>query len=410
MNSNGERKREFLAYLIQHGGKKGTGLKWIEIAEMFNMNPNTADPIRRAKQVKERWQQFLGSKRGIEFKKATFGKDGSIDYLTMGRAQEPDEIPDTSDLELKFVTQTPNGGAYVRHEKPKQKRLSRKDIEEVIQETAITPIKGKEWKEKKKTGYSQVLSLGDVHIGMATDDSIFELQWNKKQLFKRADKFLGYVDPNAKELILIFGGDIADGLKGMTNRGGHNLPQNLNDKEQLRVSKDFILYLLDNINSITDAKVKVYFIANSNHPGIIDLATGEIVKAIAPDRYGGQVDFHIEESFFGNFKVNGKHFIYTHGYDEQYMKRGMPRFLRPKDVELVEKYMDHKNIKRAFLFRFDQHQSSQIVYNKFIDIMTPAFSNPSSWVSLNFSANYKGGFVNAEISENGEMKYKLVEF
>lgn len=401
-------------HLLSKGGFDPETDSWVELADRFGIaqhHPDTTEGrIKKGNAALQRWRRFLGTERGLELKKVLIDKDGNIANLKIGRAEEPRDIPDTSGLELKFVTTTPGGGAFVRHEKVSEKKLTRDDIREVLQETAISPNKGKEWKPTKKKGFTQILSLGDIHIGMANDGNIFNLKWNKKILFKRADKFLKSINSEASEVVFVFGGDMADGLKGMTNRGGHKLPQNMNDKEQLRASKDFVLYLFDNAVKATKAKVRAYFVTNSNHPGIIDLATAEIVAAVAPDRYKGQVDFNIEESFFGHFKVNGNDIIFTHGYDEELMKRGMPRFLRPQDIELIEKYMDHKNIKRAFLFRYDQHQSSHIVYNKFIDIMTPAFSNPSSWVTMNFSANYKGGFVSAKISGKGEMSYELIEF
>lgn len=405
---------DLIKYLLSKGGfDKGTD-SWIELSKRFNVAPHHPDTPegwrRRANAALKRWKRFLGTERGLELKKALIDKDGNVVNFRIGRAEEPKELPDTTGLELKFVTTTPGGGAFVRHEKPAQKRLSADDIREIVKEVSDVPISKKEWKPKALKGYSQILSLGDVHIGMAAEDNIFNLKWNRKILFKRADKLLEQIDEKAKEVVFVFGGDMADGLKGMTNRGGHKLPQNMSDKEQLRTSKDFVLYLFDNAVRITKAGIKAYFVTNSNHPGIIDFATAEIVGAVVPNRYKGQVQFNVEESFFGHFRVNNTDHIFTHGYDEDKMLRGMPRFLRPKDIELVEKYMDHKNIKRAYLWRYDQHQSSKVVYSKFIDIMTPAFSNPSSWVALNFAADYKGGFVSAEISESGEMKYRLIEF
>lgn len=395
--------------LAMHGGNRaalleGLGFKgntWGDVARVYGIHTGNA--------ARKRWKSFLGSNRGLELK--AVNSDGTI---KMGRKPLTDELPPTDGLELKFITKNiTTGGGYVRYEPPKKdadKLLTKEDIAQVLKDASTRPAKVKDWSRKPTTGKIQVLKVSDAHVGMAAEDNIFDLGWNTGLLFERSDVLLTKVDPDASEIVLIFGGDIADGQNGYTTRGGHKLPQNMKSREQLTWSKDWVLYLLDGITSQTSAKVRVIFVANSNHGGgVLYFATGSIVAAVAPYRYDGQVEFLIQEAFIESHEVGGFSILVTHGYDEQYMKRGWPRFLQKAQMDFIETFIRYRGVKNPVLVRGDQHQYHSIPYPNFHDLMVPAFSNPSSWVSMNFAAIYKGGFVDCEIVD-GEISFKLVSF
>lgn len=297
--------------------------------------------------------------------------------------------------------------------------LKAEDIDEVCQKYAQKSAKRliRQNSGESHSG-TQIIALGDVHIGMANEDNIFNLKWNKEELFKRADILIGQVDPGASDIWLIFGGDICDGQQGKTTRGlkglsSHTLPQNLSDKGQIDLACEFITYILDGVVDATNADVGCTFISNSNHGGILDYAVGKVMEAACASRYDGQVNWELQTEFMFNYYCRPFGILVTHGYDEEHMNKGWSRFLSKDNEQLIERFINTNRltteVKSNILLRFDQHQSTDIRYNGFRDIVCPAFSNPSSWVSLNFGSDYKGGFMKIAVKETS-ISTELIEF
>lgn len=393
---------ELLKYLLENTGKP-RGITWIELAQKFEIAPEKSDKG-RGQAAFDIWRRFLGTKRGLELKYVTLDKNGEVAFKRIGRAEEPKTLPDTEGLELKFMTKTPNGGAFVRYEPPKL-GMSNEDIKNLIKsfiETPIIPIK--EWKREK--GKEKILyTIGDVHVGMDSKDNIFGLDWNKEKLMERADVFLSHVED--AETMIVFGGDITDGLDGFTTRKRHKLPQNLNNKEQLEVAKDFVLKIIDGVSQKTNCKIKVTWCSNSNHGGILDFAIGVILKEIAP-RWGGQVSIVNQEKFIDAYEFFGTPILITHGYDEEYMPKGFGRYLGNSEINFVEKIIEHHNISKPILLRFDQHVWHSARQVRFTDILCPSFSSQSSWVSINFASDYQGGFMKLRMGDG--MTPKIIDF
>lgn len=399
-----------IRHLLANGGKDGVDETWYELAVKFEIGTeNEGKPNGkrlRSQAAKQRWLAFLGTNRGLEMKSATFGKDGEISGFKMGRSMEPKEIPSTEGMVPKFITTTPNGGAFVRYENEKGE-LTRESILELIR--GIPKKKHKHKQDFKQTaGPVEIYGIGDAHIGMSAEDNIFGLSWNREELFGRIPKLLDNVGQDAGKIYLVLGGDISDGMNESTSRGKHRLPQNLDDKGQLRTAVEFSLKIVDGITSQVECPVEVIFLCNSNHPGILDFAAGMVLQSVAESRWAGQVAVKLQEEFIASHEIAGRSFIMTHGYDSKHMKNGWPRFLAAQHEQFVERFIEHTGAEKPVLLRFDRHVYHDISLGKFRDILCPAWSNPSSWIQINFGANKKGGFIKITIDD--QLLVNLIEF
>ena len=122
-----------IQFLLSEGGFDKDRHHWPTLAEQFDIVTGEA--------AFGRWKRFLGSDRGLEFKKSTLDKNGNVVSTTIGRAAEPKDIPEGG--EVVFVTSTPNGGAFVRREFKKQGKPpitdeEREAIEKMVSERPIT--------------------------------------------------------------------------------------------------------------------------------------------------------------------------------------------------------------------------------------------------------------------------------
>lgn len=130
--------------MLNEGGFNESIHHWPTLAEQFDIKSLVHDtPRAHGKVAQNKWRNFLGTARGLEFKKANVNpKTGEVVSVTMGRAMEPREIPDIEGSTIKFITTTPNGGAFVRREfkdsgHPPITDQQRQDIERKISELPI---------------------------------------------------------------------------------------------------------------------------------------------------------------------------------------------------------------------------------------------------------------------------------
>lgn len=129
-----------IEYLLSVGGFNPEVDSWPELAERFGISPENPSPRSRGKAAQGRWRRFLGSKRGLEFKKASFDEDGNMVSYTIGRDAGPEKLPLTDGMEVKFITKNlMTGGGWARYEPSKEQsspinEKHRADIERLSSE------------------------------------------------------------------------------------------------------------------------------------------------------------------------------------------------------------------------------------------------------------------------------------
>lgn len=256
------------------------------------------------------------------------------------------------------------------------------------------------------------LVFSDVHIAMDVNgngDPLYDGKWDREELFRRLDCMIQHTKTYQKSNLLVISnlGDYMDGLGGETTRKGHELPQNMNDKEAFDLGIEFSLKLID---SLVDeyAEIKYNFLVEDNHSGVFSYFVSQAVKGILEVRYPNRVSVKTQKKFIDHFKI-GKHTIVeTHGKDSVSLKFGFRPHLDDKQAKKIDHYLKENGLYDGNFIEFskgDSHLSllDESTSTDFHYYNYPAFSPPSSWVKSNFS-NTKSGFKFFNIKKNENIK------
>lgn len=358
---------------------------------------------------KEKFLQFLSS--------IGFTSIHDTDYTWVGLSEQFDTPPSTlrgwakeylnNNKEKKVVVKSwemlTKDGVVTLHSY-KHERDFLKEIEEIV--SNIDPLKIEKITTIEEKDYSDISTayvfIGDVHIGMEIENSLFGYEWNEKVLFDRGKKVIEEAFRLKREGVhkigLVIGGDVVDGQDGQTTRKRHELPQNMSNREQIDVAVRFISSLVASL--LQWFKVDVHFICNSNHGGILEYAIARITQQMFKEACN---EFIVTTDFI--HVIQDTPFLVTHGYDEKMMNKGFSRFLTEPQKALIKKKAKAEQISKPVVVRFDLHQYHDVLYDDLRDILVPSFAPPSSYISYNFGADYPGGFI---ISVGN--LFRLIEF
>lgn len=232
----------------------------------------------------------------------------------------------------------------------------------------------------------------DVHIGMDVNKDGFSLYdglWNEEQIFKRLEIFVNEIIKNKKSNTLFLNdlADFLDGWDGETTRGGHKLPQNMDNQKAFDVALLFKIRLVDNLFLYYD-KIKFVNICNDNHAGSFGYIVNSAFKTYIELKYPNNIEVINQRKFIDHYIINNRCFILTHGKDEKSLKFGFKPKLDPVQIEKIKNYIDEyklHNYKIEFSkgdshqLLFDHTSSTAFEYQNF-----GAFSPPSDWVKTNF--------------------------
>jgi hypothetical protein len=189
-------------------------------------------------------------------------------------------------------------------------------------------------------------------------------------------------------------GDRMDGMNAQTTRGGHKLPQNMNDKEAFEAvisgEKKFYDVLFTN-----DYASQYHVISNacSNHGGVFDYIVSRALEIYINAKYP-TVNTLIQERFIDHIEY-GKHvFLLTHGKDTEDMKHGLPLHLNDKTENYINKYLMYNKIdtsnKYVSVVKGDLHKNtSELTYGFRYRNVLSLFGG-SKWISTNFGPTKPG--------------------
>lgn len=142
-------------------------------------------------------------------------------------------------------------------------------LDEIIQKY-ITPIKTGNKVEVKNTDFFDRLVYTDVHVAMNVQgkdgDPLYDGKWDKEEVLSRLNTMITHVKTfkTSNTLIIDDLGDMMDGMGGQTTRKGHELPQNMNDKEAFDLALQFKISLVDSLIEDFDTII-CNNITNDNH-------------------------------------------------------------------------------------------------------------------------------------------------
>ena len=246
----------------------------------------------------------------------------------------------------------------------------------------------------------------DVHIGMEVNQngySLYDGAWNEAEVEKRLEIMVNHTLINQQSDVLHIHelGDFMDGFNSVTTRGGHELPQNMDNQKAFDVGLQFKIRMIDAL--IKNYKEIVCTnICNDNHAGSFGYIVNSAFKSFIELKYDN-VKVINQRKFIDHYIVENRCFILTHGKDDKNMRFGFKPHLDPAQIEKIKNYIDEYKL-HNYTIEFskgDSHQllldftsSSAFEYQNF-----GAFSPPSDWVKTNFK-NTNSSFIVFNYYEN----------
>lgn len=237
-----------------------------------------------------------------------------------------------------------------------------------------------------------VVYLSDMHIG--ADVSRYSLYYNifnydmasarMQDLFDRviADSIYYKVS----KIIVCNMGDSIDGLNNHTTRGGHFLPQNMNNKEMFDNFVRLVVEFMDLlVTSNVFEAIEYIAVEGGNHDGDSGYMANVVLENLLPYRFPG-VKARVFKRFMETFEV-GKHtFILCHGKDAKDMFKGFPLTLNDKTEVQINEFIDYNHIDSPYIHfvKGDLHQSATTYGKKFRYKSVASFFGSSEWIHKNF--------------------------
>ena len=300
---------------------------------------------------------------------------------------------------------------------PSDPKIDKDFFEEVVKSN-LKLVKYKTPKPTKSKTFDRVV-ITDIHVGMDASGSIntnptYQHEWNSDVLEKQRLEMCDFIIQNksSDNLLLDDLGDGADGLNGKTSRGGHDLPQNMSDREIFKQLLEFRIKILDQLVPHYK-KITCNLVMESNHGPKIDQMVGEALKIYSEVKYSN-VEVVLHDSFMSHYTV-GKHtFILTHGKDSEHLKFGMKAVMDNKAKDKVDEYCKQNNLYNGNWIELSKGDSHQAIFdyttsNDFDYMSYPCFCPPSTWITTNFK-NTGYGFVFQVIDENKRHKQQTNYF
>lgn len=240
----------------------------------------------------------------------------------------------------------------------------------------------------------------DVHVGMDVNKdgySLYEGIWDENELNKRLEIFVNSIVKKQKSNTLFLNdlGDFMDGFDGYTTRGGHKLPQNMDNQKAFDVGLSFKIKMIDALVEHY-SKIKVVNICNDNHAGSFGYIVNSAFKTYVELKYPENVEIINQRKFIDHYIIDNYCFILSHGKDDKSLKFGFKSQLDAPQIEKIKNYIDEYKL-HQYTIEFSKGDSHQLILdfttsNTFEYQNFGAFSPPSDWVKTNFK-NTKSYFT-----------------
>jgi len=322
------------------------------------------------------------------------------------------KIPDNMKLVRTHITANGKQGfSYALDKTEVQDNDVIESLQKII-EDGVTPF-GVRASRSKNDKMISIFS-SDKHIGaMTARNSIYSNDYDRDEIFIRHEKLVDNIlDEHTtfgqfKKLVFYDLGDALDGNNGQTTRGGHNLPQNMDSREQIDT---FIEVTIKTMETLINADIaeEIWFIAttNCNHSGSFGHGAVRAVQMYLQAKYP-QIKTFVTAKLLDHITFGEHTYIFGHGKDDSDMKFGMPAVLNDKTEGFINDYIDRKRIKSKYIHVVtgDLHQSAETFAKRFRYKKVMSMYGSSKWIHTNFGSGEAG--VDYEVSElNSPKIYK----
>lgn len=260
--------------------------------------------------------------------------------------------------------------------------------------------------------------LSDMHIGACNKNALFSGEYNVEVYYSRLKQVLQEVAEHKEiygrfDTVHIVGlGDGIDGYGGSTYRGiktgSHQLPQNLDNKEQFKTYVESMVFFIQEIYKM-DMCNKLHFITvgESNHGADLEAISNQSLKYITEIKYSKEVfEFTLFEQAINHFNYGDSTFIITHGKDNEQMNKGLPLHINDRTDNYLGDYIRHNKIKskNVYLLKGDLHQYGQSIgknITRYISVGSLYGSSP--WINANFGLTLPSTLIQVVDEETGKL-------
>lgn len=286
---------------------------------------------------------------------------------------------------------------FIADDRSMDKRLE--DLEKSLKEKYPNPLK-----IDNEVGIGSkivIINIADLHVGMNPNkdgNSIWDASWDRDDIMVAANNILkkiAYiieVNGGCSSVVVNLNGDLVDGFDKLTTRGGHQLPQTMNNIQQNDVCLEFLCRITEGLKSMAP---KVFFKANSNsnHGGEFEHIILSHFRSIAKMKY--DVDVELTNKLALGYMLPGtnKPIVIMHGKDQEFQSRPLPSHIEDKDDFKVEAIINavHKNrVLKPIIFKGDSHIFNHQEKKNYQWVACAACSPDSDWAKNNFYNNGKG--------------------
>jgi hypothetical protein len=242
-----------------------------------------------------------------------------------------------------------------------------------------------------------VVYLADCHFGALVDnnEALYENDYSIKEVSRRFSVIVQHIYKLTKtygvfdKIILVNMGDLLDGDKNSTSRGGHFLPQYLNGRQQfnlaVNVLKQFIHVLYENKLAKT---IDWYSVPCGNHDGTLGYAAAKLIEEYCRAKYNGMTCFTFEK--FIDYITWGKHIlIFSHGKDAIDLGKHYGLTLNDNLENRINEYLDFAlgdkaNGMNILFTKADLHESATTYTKRFKYRSVGSIFGSSLYIQLNF--------------------------
>lgn len=267
-------------------------------------------------------------------------------------------------------------------------------IPETIQPTIIP--------EYQPIGQSINLYLSDIHLGACVEtgplypENIdYGFEEAKRRLSEVLNRLSAFDCFDTINVVLL--GDNIDcpGVFGKTARLDHDMPENMDPREQANKFIELILWFIKSLVSDKDrmfcSKVNVYSIPSGNHGGNFEYVCNKALLASINAMFPN-IKTVMWEQFYGVFEQNGHTFVVTHGKDARFCKKGLPLNIDDKSKVLIYEWLDSNGINgdNIHIIKGDLHSNNLNSCKRFTYRNVLSLFGASDYSNYNFSRSSYG--------------------
>jgi hypothetical protein len=285
-----------------------------------------------------------------------------------------------------------------------------KDWESLINNLNIDDIEPFEIKFEETDGEKAlVVFLSDQHVGAHTkEESIYDNDYNEKEFNNRMIKTLEMVRGQLAlygrfdRIFIVNLGDALDGFNGQTTRGGHGLPQNLNNRGQFNVYLEGMIKFFETLYEMDAANnIDYYCVGDDNHSGDFGFFANKALEIYLSIKFPNMV-IDIFDKFIGTMEYGDHMYILSHGKDKEDKKHGFKLELNPATENFFNEYVHRKNIKNKHITVAcgDLHQSLTQHAKRFRWKRVLSMYGASKWIHTNFGFSRAG--LNYEVIDKNK--------